>query len=143
MSTDGEQPQQAKEKRSAPSGPSEASYAEGKSKRRFDWKAMLRDSRDKHALASSRASVSDLEKGEKRPEKWSMGILNDKETDEVPGRYCWHAKTSKLVLTYEQDLFSCYPRSPTAMNRLVSATHQPGPPHLRYPHPTVLREGDL
>jgi hypothetical protein len=27
----------------------------------------------------------DLEAHEKRPAKWSLGILNDKQTDEVPG----------------------------------------------------------
>lgn len=28
---------------------------------------------------------SDSEESIKRPEKWSLGILNDRETDEVPG----------------------------------------------------------
>lgn len=36
--------------------------------------------------ASARTSSSDLDESRKRPEKWTMGMLNDRETDEVPGK---------------------------------------------------------
>ncbi|EKG11685.1 Major facilitator superfamily [Macrophomina phaseolina MS6] len=35
--------------------------------------------------ASAHASSDDLSDGKPKPAKWSLGILNDKETDEVPG----------------------------------------------------------
>ena len=35
---------------------------------------------------SSPASTEDFEEFKAKPEKWSMGILNDRITDEVPGR---------------------------------------------------------
>ena len=34
----------------------------------------------------SATSIEDFDKDKKQPEKWSLGVLNDKETDEVPGR---------------------------------------------------------
>lgn len=48
------------------------------------WKDFLR--KPSSARADSPASVEDSDGIEKRPEKWSLGVLNDKETDEVPGR---------------------------------------------------------
>lgn len=70
-------------------GPSEApgpADADGKAKRRVDWKAMLGNRRNGSGNPSSRTSMSDLERqAEKKPAKWSMGVLNDRETEEVPG----------------------------------------------------------
>ena len=37
---------------------------------------------------SSPASTDGREEYKTKPEKWSMGVLNDKQTDEVPGM--WH-----------------------------------------------------
>ncbi len=34
----------------------------------------------------STSSAEDLENEKVKPEKWSMGVLNDRETDEVPGK---------------------------------------------------------
>ncbi|KAI4128499.1 MAG: hypothetical protein LQ347_004158 [Umbilicaria vellea] len=36
--------------------------------------------------AGSPTSIEDFDEDKKQPEKWSLGVLNDKETDEVPGR---------------------------------------------------------
>ena len=38
-------------------------------------------------LASSGSSFDRGDGNKFRPEKWSMGILNDKQTDEVPGTF--------------------------------------------------------
>jgi hypothetical protein len=35
----------------------------------------------------SAANDNESEKAEGRPEKWSMGVLNDRQTHEVPGMY--------------------------------------------------------
>ena len=36
-------------------------------------------------LPSSAVSSDDCEEVKRRPEKWSLGVLNDAETEEVPG----------------------------------------------------------
>ncbi len=48
-----------------------------------DWGGMLRNA--KHGKEAP-SPDSDPEDGQKRPEKWSLGILNDRETEEVPGK---------------------------------------------------------
>ena len=63
-----------------------APQPEPRSKRRVAFKKMIRP--DKGRFARSYASSgSDAEGAKKRPEKWNMGIMNDKVTDEVPGGY--------------------------------------------------------
>lgn len=37
--------------------------------------------------ASSGTSVDDYDGDKAKPERWSMGILNDRKTDEVPGTF--------------------------------------------------------
>ncbi|KAF2090018.1 MFS general substrate transporter [Saccharata proteae CBS 121410] len=44
---------------------------------------------------SAGTSAEDLEKAGSRPAKWSLGILNDKETDEVPGSVLLLSKVAK------------------------------------------------
>jgi len=39
----------------------------------------------KRSDTSAHTSSSDLEAHKVRPRKWAMGMLNDRETDEVPG----------------------------------------------------------
>jgi hypothetical protein len=39
--------------------------------------------------ASRASSDDDLENGSVKPPKWSLGVLNDKQTDEVPGKSDW------------------------------------------------------
>lgn len=46
------------------------------------------------AEAESGGVTSDQESGDRKFAKWSLGVLNDKETDEVPGKRalpssCW------------------------------------------------------
>ena len=48
------------------------------------WKNFLRKSGP--ARASFATSMEDFDEVKKQPEKWSLGVLNDKKTDEVPGR---------------------------------------------------------
>lgn len=45
--------------------------------------------------AASSPPASDVERNQKRPPKWSFGVLNDKETDEVPGSVLLLSKVNK------------------------------------------------
>ena len=45
--------------------------------------------------AASSTPTSDVERNQKRPPKWSFGVLNDKETDEVPGSVLLLSKVNK------------------------------------------------
>ena len=57
---------------------------------------MLGTREDDAARHSDSTSLSDLEQPEKsRPEKWNMGILNDYETEEVPGTILLLSKVSE------------------------------------------------
>lgn len=49
------------------------------------WKNLLGGSKATKTSPTSRASSDGFEDLKTRPEKWSMGVLNDTETDEVPG----------------------------------------------------------
>ena len=49
------------------------------------WKRLLGRTKATEALPDSRASSDGFEDVKVRPEKWSLGVLNDKETEEVPG----------------------------------------------------------
>ena len=49
------------------------------------WRRMLRRSTTGQAAIISRESSEALEDMKCRPEKWSLGVLNDRETEEVPG----------------------------------------------------------
>ena len=50
------------------------------------WKRMLGVSKTTKTSPFSRASSDGFDEIKIRPEKWSLGVLNDKETDEVPGK---------------------------------------------------------
>ena len=66
--------------------------------RRINWVSMLgnRSKKSRSGQPSSRNSMSDLEsQAQKRPDKWSMGILNDPETEEVPGSILLMSKVSE------------------------------------------------
>ena len=67
------------------------------------WKRFLR--KPSPPQASSATSMEDFDEVKRNPEKSSLGVLNDKETDEVPGRTvesfppgmtCW---SSVMLLT--------------------------------------------
>ena len=49
------------------------------------WKRMFGRSSAAEDPVVSRASSEGLGDVKRRPEKWSMGVLNDRETEEVPG----------------------------------------------------------
>lgn len=49
------------------------------------------------APTASEASSEGFEQAKAKPEKWSLGILNDKETDEVPGKLS-HGRHCKIPL---------------------------------------------
>lgn len=55
---------------------------------RQTWKNFLRKTGPMTGpvTTSSETSIEDFAEVKKQPEKWSLGVLNDKETDEVPGR---------------------------------------------------------
>ena len=48
---------------------------------------MLGGSKSARGCASSGCSVDEDDKNKAKLEKWSMGVLNDRQTDEVPGTY--------------------------------------------------------
>lgn len=76
----------------APTGGQE----DGKAKRKVDWRAMLGNRKNRSGEPSSRTSMSEFEQAlQKRPERWTMGILNDPETDEVPGSVLLLSKVSE------------------------------------------------
>ncbi|KAK3049068.1 hypothetical protein LTR09_009722 [Extremus antarcticus] len=83
------------ERSAGPSQPASAAAQDWKAKRRVDWKAMLGNRKNK-GKPSSRTSMSDMEQRvEKRPAKWNMGMLNDEETEEVPGSILLLSKVSE------------------------------------------------
>ena len=50
------------------------------------WRRLLRTTRQRpQEVVSSGASSDELDEMKAKPEKWSLGVLNDKETEEVPG----------------------------------------------------------
>lgn len=60
-------------------------------KSRFGW---IGSRKREQRAAKSSAQDSDMESVVKRPSKWTMGMLNDKETDEVPGSILLLSKVS-------------------------------------------------
>ena len=51
------------------------------------WRRLFRGQLGTRKPASSRTSTEQEDEVKARPEKWSLGVLNDKETEEVPGEY--------------------------------------------------------
>ncbi|KAK5133482.1 hypothetical protein LTR08_007724 [Meristemomyces frigidus] len=73
-----------------------ATQEDGRAKRRVDWRAMVGTRSGRRGVSSDRTSLSDSDQmAQKRPEKWTMGILNDPETDEVPGSILLLSKVSE------------------------------------------------
>ncbi|TKA70008.1 hypothetical protein B0A55_07043, partial [Friedmanniomyces simplex] len=65
-------------------------------KKRVDWKSMLGTRNTRKGHPSNRTSMSDLSQGvEKKRARWTMGMLNDDETDEVPGSVLLLSKVSE------------------------------------------------
>lgn len=50
------------------------------------WKSLFSSSKASKAFSTSRSLSDGYDEIKIRPEKWSLGVLNDKETDEVPGK---------------------------------------------------------
>lgn len=48
---------------------------------------MLAGTKSDHEPASSGSSGDEDDGNKAKPEKWSMGVLNDRQTDEVPGTF--------------------------------------------------------
>lgn len=93
-----DKPMQDRELESAMPPEPEAATTNGRAKRRFDWKMMLgnRNSRAGHHGSSGDTSDTETnEKSENKPVKWSMGMLNDSETEEVPGSVLLLSKVSE------------------------------------------------
>ena len=49
------------------------------------WKRIFGPTNEAHSTGNSHSSSEGSENMKKRPDRWSMGVLNDKETEEVPG----------------------------------------------------------
>ncbi|KAF2170321.1 hypothetical protein M409DRAFT_64105 [Zasmidium cellare ATCC 36951] len=74
----------------------EAAAIDGRAKRRFDWKTMLGNRNSRSGQHGSSGDTSDTEPTQKsRPTKWNMGMLNDHETEEVPGSVLLLSKVSE------------------------------------------------
>ena len=62
------------------------------------WQRMLGRSNTGQAAVVPRESSETSENMKCKPEKWSLGVLNDKETDEVPGEQpCRHSSFANLL----------------------------------------------
>lgn len=88
-----------------------------------------------------RNSNSDTGSLNKRPRKWTMGMLNDRETDEVPGTSL-SGMTFWTRLTDDQARFYFSPKSPTATSRLDYRMRQQGGHPLRS-RPHSLSHGPI
>ena len=74
------------EQPSGPSLPPSESVAVNQVKTKVPlWRRMLGGTKSAQKTPSSRSSVDEDDGHKVKPEKWSMGVLNDKQTDEVPG----------------------------------------------------------
>lgn len=67
--------------------PSESLAANGTKDKVSLWKRMMGGTKSTLEPASSGSSIDQDDGNKARPEKWSMGVLNDKQTDEVPGTF--------------------------------------------------------
>ena len=65
--------------------PSESLAANGTKDKLPLWKRMMGGAKSTLEPASTRSSIDRDDGNKARPEKWSMGVLNDRQTDEVPG----------------------------------------------------------
>jgi len=63
------------------------------------WRRFLRKSRATQESMHSPVSTDGAGEHKMRPRKWIMGILNDKETDEVPGRSGFGLELERALLT--------------------------------------------
>ncbi|KAK4543417.1 hypothetical protein LTR36_005560 [Oleoguttula mirabilis] len=76
--------------------PAAVAAEDGRAKGRIDWRAMLGNRNGQSGEPSNRTSMSDSESAAlKRPVRWTMGILNDPETEEVPGSVLLLSKVSE------------------------------------------------
>jgi hypothetical protein len=85
----------------------------------------------------------DVEASAPRPPKWSMGILNDKLTDEVPGEQEDRLVTAlRLEFDYAQVPYCCYRNILNETNLLAYSTHLQGLllPRCRL-HSALLQRG--
>lgn len=76
--------------------PAMAATGDGKTERRVNWLPLLGHRKRHRGHPSNRTSLSDMDGAwEKKPERWTMGILNDRETNEVPGSILLLSKVSE------------------------------------------------
>ncbi|KAK5114673.1 hypothetical protein LTR62_002246 [Meristemomyces frigidus] len=76
-------------------GPGEMA-ATGASKKRVNWIGMSGNRNGRKDEPSNRTSMADFSGvAEKRPSRWTMGMLNDPETEEVPGSILLMSKISE------------------------------------------------
>ncbi|KAI7178904.1 hypothetical protein KC352_g23862, partial [Hortaea werneckii] len=74
-----------------------AAAADAQGKKRLDWKAMLGARHGPAGEPSNRTSMSDASQlaPQKKKDRWNMGIMNDPDTDEVPGSILLLSKVSE------------------------------------------------
>ncbi|RMY48121.1 hypothetical protein D0865_08271, partial [Hortaea werneckii] len=74
-----------------------AAAADVQGKKRLDWKAMLGARHGRVGEPSNRTSISDASQmaPQKKKDRWNMGIMNDPDTDEVPGSILLLSKVSE------------------------------------------------
>lgn len=117
------------------------------------WRRVLGGTKSAQEPPSSRSSVDEDDGHKVKPEKWSMGVLNDKQTDEVPGmsRVQCYLVFCTLPVDQQHQEIRCWQWAnsiplkalssscpiPNVMSLWVCATHQPERPPLPYLRPIL------
>lgn len=78
------------------------------------------------SAGSSRHSSNASSRPKPRQPRWALGILNDRETDEVPGKSSRGTFPSSPLLIAQKAPYFCYPMFRTVTRRLVCSMLQGG-----------------
>ena len=106
------------------------------------WRRLFKGSQKARSRSSSNGSSLEQDKTENPPEKWTMGILNDKKTEEVPGESSkWHLSKPRLTVA-QQGLSSCSLSETNLLVLSIELVMFPNPRLLRHihHHPFVLSD---
>lgn len=116
---------------------SAAANNNGRAKRRFDWKIMLDNRNGRSRQSGGSGNNSDNEQSEgKKPDKWNMGMLNDRETEEVPGSVLLLSKVSE----YNEPLGLRNAPARTSASSLPSQYPPPSPSGSRHRRRPSIQE---
>ncbi|KAF2482144.1 hypothetical protein BDY17DRAFT_252589, partial [Neohortaea acidophila] len=115
----------------------------GRAKRRVDWRSMLGSRKNTSGNPSNRTSMSDPEhQTHKKPAKWSMGMLNDRETDEVPGSVLLLSEVSEYNAPLGLDLNPARMSASSLPSPYLTSSHRSSFFRRRPPVPEKKRTAD-